>query len=271
MNPDNRESRMARWRRTIREKGVRRLVGDRMRWYRQWFEMDNWLVGRWIELRGNRVRLQRCLFSVRNPLVTTRQKSTIYFSRYEVGERVLVARHLVRDLATIELGGSIGVVACTTNKLLSRPSEHVVVEANPLLVPTLEENRNLNGCQFVVEPAAIAYGRPSVDFAVSDHFLMGRIGGTSTRAVTVPAVTLASLLDKYHFTTINLIADIEGAEADLIENEADVLRRHVKTIVLETHPQFLGADRVSAMLTAARTERLSGSGTISGFCRGANQ
>ena len=53
-----------------------------------------------------------------------------------------------RTLPVVELGGSAGIVACLTNSLLLDPTRHIVVEANPNLVPILERNRQTNGCQF---------------------------------------------------------------------------------------------------------------------------
>jgi hypothetical protein len=107
----------------------------------------------------------------------------------------------------------------------------------------------MNGCRFSVEHAAVAYNTDAIHFPLDGHFLHGRIGG-SDKAVRVPAVTLGKLLKKYDFETINLISDIEGAEIDLVEQEPDVLRGRVKTLVMETHAWYCGEDKVSAMLAA---------------------
>src|SRR5262245_42251973 len=117
-------------------------------WRRAWWwvknsRMDNRLVGRFIELRGNRVRLHGLRLSVDNPLIQRGHKSTIAFGIYELGEIQCVRRYVRSDDAVIELGGSIGVVACLTNRMLADPARHLVVEANPLLIRTLEQNRTL--------------------------------------------------------------------------------------------------------------------------------
>ena len=65
----------------------------------------------------------------------------------------------------------------------------------------------------------------------------------------MPAVTLSELLGKHNFQTINLIADIEGAEVTLVKNESDVLRKHVMNLIMETHPEFQGPKNVAEMLT----------------------
>jgi FkbM family methyltransferase len=240
-------SMFTRYRNKLRQKGLVAIVRDRLRWYRLRFEMDNWLIGKAVELTGNRVRMYGQTFSVGNPLVSTRHKSTLFFGRYEVEEITLARRYLEPGRPLVELGGSIGVVACVTNRLLSRPDRHVVVEASPVLLPILEANRAMNGCKFAIEHAALAYGTDGLDFPVKGHFLHGRVGGPGKTA-RVQAVTLGTLLKKYDFETINLVSDIEGAEIDLIEHEPEVLRGRVKTLVMETHACYVGEDRVSAML-----------------------
>src|ERR1700733_14422719 len=99
-------------------------------------------------------------------------------NQYELPERRAVLRYLRRDLPVVELGGSMGGGACTTNKLLRDPSAHVVVEANPLVIPQLELNRKLNGRGFEILNCAIAYGADSITFRPSTDMA----GSSITRA-----------------------------------------------------------------------------------------
>ena len=50
---------------------------------------------------------------------------------YELPERTAIARYLRRDLPVVELGGSIGVVACVTNRLLKDRTADLVVGKSP--------------------------------------------------------------------------------------------------------------------------------------------
>src|SRR5580698_4591709 len=118
--------------------------------------------------RNKRVRLGRCIFSLEG--IT--DKSTLielFTNKYEAAERQAVARYLRRDIPVVELGGSMGVVACVTNRLLKDPAAHVVVEANPLVIPQLELNRALNRCQFEIVNRAIAYEMETVTFRPSSN------------------------------------------------------------------------------------------------------
>ncbi len=209
------------------------------------------LVGRLVELGGNRVSIEGLDFSVDNTLITTREKGRLDVGLHERGEIALARRYVLTDLPVVELGGGIGIVSCIINRLLTRPADHLVVEANAELIPTLEVNRRLNGCRFRIRDVALAYGSEQVVLAV-DSFAASRIGGTGRRVV-VPTATLASLLAETAFQRINLVVDIEGAEVDLVEREGPVVARHARVLIVETHPKVAGAEPTDRMLAALRT------------------
>ena len=53
------EPRLASYRRKLHEKRLRQIVTGRLRWYKLRFQMDNWFVGRLVELFGNRVKANK--------------------------------------------------------------------------------------------------------------------------------------------------------------------------------------------------------------------
>ncbi len=246
------------YRQRLIEKGISGVVSSRWRWYKKRFQMDNWFVGRLIELTGNRIQVDGITLSVDNALIDTTHKSSIYFGFYEMGERELTKRYIDRNLPTVEIGGSIGGVACITNKLLHNPSAHVVLECNPSILPTLKCNRELNDCKFSIEPCALSYGGDTASFTIvrTGWMVSGlhaeKIGEPVTDRITVAATTLAAILGKYGFDTINLISDSEGVEVEMVEQEADLLRRRVKWLVFETHAQQRGADAIARTLSRLR-------------------
>jgi FkbM family methyltransferase len=207
------------------------------------------VIGRLVEVGGNRVTLDGLTFSVGNPLITTREKGLLYLGLHESQEIALVRQHLVAELPVIELGGGIGVVSCIINRILAHPRDHTVVEANPDLIPTLETNRRINRCQFQIRNVALAYDGPEIALAI-DSFASSRVDGVGQRQVHVKTTTLALLLQESGFARINLVADIEGAEVHLVEQEGRLLSQHVRTLILETHPRFTGVERATQMLAA---------------------
>jgi len=236
------------YRQKFRERGLASIIYGRMKRYKQRILMDNWFVGKFVELTGNRVKLQNVILFVDNPLVTTRHKGLLFFGKYEEAGRELCTKYIDRSLATVEIGGSIGGVACITNKLLDNPARHVVLEGNPILIPTLETNRNANGTAFIIEPYAISYQGPTITFTISDNFMLGGVQTSQGREIKVATISLRDIIEKHRLETINLISDCEGAEVDLIENEPDILRDHVKWLIVETHEINVGSARLGKMM-----------------------
>jgi FkbM family methyltransferase len=117
------------------------------------------------------------------------------------------------------------------------------------MLPTLTENRDANSCPFIIEPAAIGYGASTISFAIHNGFLTGRVGDVGERIVTVSTTTIANLLVKHDFDVINLVCDCEGSEIDIVNNELEVLKRHVRCLILETHEWIRGGDKIAGMLS----------------------
>ncbi len=194
------------------------------------------------------VRLDGCTFDLAS-VTNDSTRVELMTNQYESAERHAVVRYLKRDLPVIELGGSIGVVACVTNKLLTDPTAHVVVEANPLAIPRLEHNRKLNQRQFEIVNRAIAYGADTVTFHPSTDLAGSSITQAGDEAaVTVATVAIGELAHDRGFKRFNLVCDIEGLEYDLVCQEADVLR-NADTIIMETHARYIGEEKFRAMMT----------------------
>ena len=136
----------------------------------------------------NEVRVDRCTFSLEG--ITYDSRIQLITNIYEAPERRAVARYVRRNLPVVELGGSMGVVACVTNRLLKDPTAHLVVEANPLAIPHLELNRKLNCSQFEIVNRAIAYGMESVTFRPSSNVCVSSIKEVGDQApVTVGTIS----------------------------------------------------------------------------------
>jgi FkbM family methyltransferase len=235
----------AAWR-TLRKQGVSGVF-SRIGWYiHRWWLSDNWLIGKVGELRGNRVTLDGCQFNLDFPAIATAQKSTFFIGNYEVKERIAVQKIPNEGLPIIELGGGVGVVSCVTSKHFNNPTRHVVVEANPNMIPVIIAQRNLNGCNFQVIQANLAYEAAEAVFHVQARFLASSaLALPDGEAVRVPSTTLQSLMEQHGFEQIVLICDIEGAEVDLFEHEADLIGARVKHLVLEFHPKLTGVEAVN--------------------------
>lgn len=220
-------------------------------------------AGRLVESRDNLVRLERMTFSTDLPTMDLVLKGDTFFGHYEAEQRTLLKRWLPPEFPVLEFGGGLGVVSCLANRMLKEPNNHIVVEANPQVVPLLESNRDRNGRSFRVVNRALAYGADTVEFQVFSSFADGRLNGVSgsdesvaptleelndkpglklvkKSSISVPATTLEALADESGFDQFSLICDIEGSEALLVEHEIDVLRRRARFVLMEIHPHLLG-------------------------------
>jgi len=219
------------------------------RWTRKWVRgIDNPWLGRIIEARGNIVHIDGCVFSVDNPAISTAVKSWFVFSRYEKPERRALKKFLDPKLPVVEFGAAIGVVACLTNKRLSDPKKHVVVEANPDLLPLLKENRDRNDCQFTMLHRAVAHEREEVAFHQSENYLGSSAHAPTGIPISVRAITLREIVDDFGFERCSLVCDIEGGEGDIVRYEADTLAQRVQTFIVEVHPWALGEASTRDML-----------------------
>jgi FkbM family methyltransferase len=195
----------------------------------------------------NEVRIDRCTFSLEG-ITDGSTRIELITHNYEAPERRAITRYARRNLPVIELGGSIGVVSCITNKLLQNPTAHLVVEANPLAIPHLEGNKKLNQCQFEIVNRAIAYGADSVTFRPNSSMCGNSITGDGDLSpVTVQTARLGDLARERGFNRFTLICDIEGVEYDLVCQETEVLK-NADTIIMETHDRFIGAEKSRLMM-----------------------
>jgi len=165
--------------------------------------------------------------------------ATYWFDDYEAPEREFCARFIRPTDRVCELGGCLGIVSTTINRRLASPKQHLVVEANPVLIPFLEKNRERNQGHFRVLHAAVGDGSP-LALDVSQGVLTStRAGsGAPARAEIVPGCTLESLCTKEGPFDV-LVMDIEGAEQQVLRGEA---WRSVRLIIVEWHPTLIGQD-----------------------------
>ena len=217
-----------------------RLSGERLtRHFRRWRTRDRAWVGRCVRLLGT-VRVEGCRFDVSSPLISNELKCRVFYGRYERTERELLRRHLPAGSPVVELGGGMGLVACIVNRRLQHPDQHVVVEANPQMLPLIERNRGLNSSRFELVHAAIGYDGDRMTLRLGEDLLGSRFQAADDGDVQV--IQLRDILDRRGFGTCTLICDIEGGEIDLVEHEIETLRSRVGLIVLEEHPEYCRED-----------------------------
>jgi FkbM family methyltransferase len=194
------------------------------------------------------VRVGACFFEV---LPETRD--LILSGYYEHEEREAIRCYLPPESPVIELGASQGVVSCITNRILNDRNRHVVVEANPFLVPLLTRNRDRNRCKFEIVHAAAGSAQSAVGFFCDKDPLKSSLLISSPQCHAVSAVTLSELIHSRGFRHCTLICDIEGSEIGLIEGATQVLSDHFQLLIVEFHPGISGNQVVRETLERLRS------------------
>ncbi len=70
----------------------------------------------------------------------------------------------------------------------------------------------------------------------------------------MPTISLQDVIREFDFEQCFLICDTEGGEGDLVHHEADILRKRVKTLMVEVHDWILGLEGTKNMF--AKLERI---------------
>jgi FkbM family methyltransferase len=212
-----------------------------------WRHGSRFELGKFVGRPSPFVRLDGCTFSLQSPVISSTVRDLLLSGQHEAPERALIRRHLDPSLPLVELGGAIGVVSCIANAMLHDASRHVVVEANPALLPVLEDNRRRNGRAFTVLHRAVGYGTDAVSFPVSTDILASSTLIPTSVMIDVQTTSLAAILQARGFQQCTLVCDIEGAEIDLVREEAAVLRQSVAVLIMEVHDRIVGRDACDAM------------------------
>lgn len=200
------------------------------------------LQGLLFDLSGGCFKADECVFEIPRDLTTRAYRSCFWTGEYEAEERELLRRLLRPDDNVMELGACLGIVSCVTNRLLRHDSKHLVVEANPKLIPSLERNRELNQARFKIENAAVS-DKHEVTFYLHPKYIVGGSAQRETdESVTVPGHSIAEL--HAHFGPFNvLVMDVEGSEVEALPGAAQLLQDY-RLVIIELHEWAVGQSGV---------------------------
>jgi FkbM family methyltransferase len=188
---------------------------------------------------GGRIRSHGIRVDLSHAAVDNRTRAAVFWRLYERAEIELIHRHLPPDVDVIELGSCLGVTGAHILAMLDASHRLVAVEANPALIDPLRVA--LCDERATVVHGAIAYGSTSVDFYVHPGHLRSKLTPSQKkRRVVVPAVSLSGVRAAHGVLgSYALVADIEGAEAQVLANDADALR-DCRLIIAELHDTDAG-------------------------------
>lgn len=189
-----------------------------------------------------RFRADGCEFEIPRQLTPLGYRACFLGNSYENEERELIRSFIRPEDSVLEAGACLGIVSCVTNKLLRDQTRHVVVEGNPLCIPAIHRNRQINQCGFLVENCAISNQR-DVTFYLHPIYIVGGTAMRETnRPVRIPGKTLTELHARYGPFSA-LVIDIEGAEREAFETAREMLKS-CRVVIVELHDWAIGTEGV---------------------------
>lgn len=190
------------------------------------------------------VQLPGAKVSVDERHISKHVRGFIAANKYERDEFAIVSKTLKADDRVMEVGAGIGYLACYCASVIRDASRLHCFEANPNLIPLIENNRALNGVEFTLHNALIGEGGGTATLYVPEDFWSASLAPREdAEALTVPMAdaqeTLQALSPTY------LIMDIEGGEVDLLP-QLDL--SSVQQICVEVHPEKTGQGAIDELL-----------------------
>jgi FkbM family methyltransferase len=162
--------------------------------------------------------------------------------RYERIEREMVEAAVRPFDSVVELGAGLGVISAMCARVCGDDYVHAY-EANPKMIPYIEETYRLNKVNPVLKNAILGREEGSVPFYLhKDFWESSTVPFPGGEIVNVPVVNGSDALINCTF----LICDIEGGEADLFKGLD--LPASLKKILVETHPRIVGEKALDRLL-----------------------
>lgn len=166
----------------------------------------------------------------------------ILAGRYEQGKADLVEKYAPDASSIVELGGGIGFVTALTDQTTDDIRKHIVLEMNPQLLPILREVANVTRLDVHIDSSAYSAKSETVGLEQSTSYTQMSVSEKRGDEGAICAKSLSALIDEYDLYQFALIADIEGAERGLFEEEFDTMVEHCPVVIMELHRSRLGKD-----------------------------
>jgi FkbM family methyltransferase len=215
-----------------------------------------------IPSRGLRIRTD-------NAAVGSRTAAELFFRLYERHELALIRRTMLTEYDVLELGAGIGVTGAHILRRIEPKRRLVSVEASADLLPTLRTNldRYRDGRETTIVHGALSYsGSERVELHQSANHTFSKIGTPSASDTAVKAFTLADLVRDNALARYVLVSDIEGAERDLIAQDASALES-CQQLIIELHGTDAEIQQMFSNLTRLGFDRTAFRKSICVFSR----
>lgn len=174
-------------------------------------------------------------------------------SSLEIEERAF-ARMLPSEVPVIELGSGVGLVSHEISRTLHEDVEHIMVEANPDLIPILKNTCTLNEISGKIINSGYNTREKNVSIQNEESTYVHAETKKAGSGPTVEAITVEKILEDISGMDFSLVVDIEGAENDLLD-EWELIENHCTTVLIEYHS---GSEQIREKIESSKVFQCSG-------------
>jgi FkbM family methyltransferase len=196
-------------------------------------------------MQDNIVEVQGVLIDLKWPKIFGRIKHNLIKGWYEANE-AKAAKLLLQDGdIVLEIGGGCGFLSAFVAKL-GRASRVITVEADPELIPIMEQTHALNHVSVEIFNEVLSETSGWTDFYVCDEFWVSSRTPTVQKLrhkLSVPTASFQARLAEWQPNL--LIVDIEGGERELFRQP---LARSVDRIIVEVHGWAYGPSGIKEVM-----------------------
>jgi hypothetical protein len=175
-------------------------------------------------------------------LYTAGLENTIDYTEWEKDEQTLVRESVKPGACVLELGARFGVVSWAIQEKLADKKKHVAVEADSVVIPALEANRDNNECEYKIVNGVVGSREAYCFYLNAGSFVLfdDEIEIKKPEAIT-RNFTHFSIVKKHSWDELEemvggkfdtIVADIEGSFPEFIREHKHKLGQ-VKTVMYE--------------------------------------
>jgi FkbM family methyltransferase len=142
----------------------------------------------------------------------------------------------------LELGGRYGTVSAIINYKLNNKKNHVVVEPDENIIPSLTKNRNLNNSDYHILPKIISNtNKKKIDAGYGTHYVdVDNNNDNKTNNI----ISYQDFKKQYPLNFNVIVADCEGCLAEFIKNMGDDFSKINKIIFEADFPNLCNYDQL---------------------------
>ncbi len=165
---------------------------------------------------------------------------------YEIDEQYQVYQFIESKDIVLELGGRYGSVSTVINKMVDHKNDHVVVEPDNNVIPSLEKNKSINNCKFTICPKFISNKNKKIVYdGYSTHI------EDSNETSNNHQLTYEEFKKLYPQKFNVLVADCEGCLEEFLEIMGNDFNDLNKIIYEADQPHICNYDKIKEKLLNA--------------------